>query len=267
MDALKMDTVEASINLEWEEHVINVMAKVLIGFAVVVGLFSLKEVADYGRHKKSSTSLSVNAKVVWFVQEVPSFAFGFWFYYNNFNAMPTANRFILGYFLIHYVQRSCIYPFLIKGGKPIPLAPFISAIFFTSYNGCLQGLSLSRHNYFSDSHLCTSWFIAGTSIFFIGFFINLHSDYILRNLRKPGETGYKIPKGGAFNFVSAGNYFGEILEWWGVAIAAKLLLPQVAFAFFTTVFLGSRGYHHHRWYLNKMEDYPKKRKAVIPFIF
>jgi hypothetical protein len=25
--------------------------------------------------------------------------------------------------------------------------------------------------------------------------INIHSDHILRNLRKPGETGYKIPRG------------------------------------------------------------------------
>jgi len=28
-----------------------------------------------------------------------------------------------------------------------------------------------------------------------GFFTNLYSDYQLRNLRKPGETGYKIPQG------------------------------------------------------------------------
>ena len=31
---------------------------------------------------------------------------------------------------------------------------------------------------------------------------NIHSDYTLSHLRKPGETGYKIPYGGAFNFVS-----------------------------------------------------------------
>lgn len=29
----------------------------------------------------------------------------------------------------------------------------------------------------------------------VGMLINIHSDHILRTLRKPGETGYKIPRG------------------------------------------------------------------------
>lgn len=32
-------------------------------------------------------------------------------------------------------------------------------------------------------------------VFFVGMTINIHSDHVLRNLRKPGETGYKIPRG------------------------------------------------------------------------
>ena len=32
-------------------------------------------------------------------------------------------------------------------------------------------------------------------MFFVGMAINIHSDHILRNLRRPGESGYKIPKG------------------------------------------------------------------------
>ena len=32
-------------------------------------------------------------------------------------------------------------------------------------------------------------------MFVAGMIINIHSDHILRNLRKPGETGYKIPRG------------------------------------------------------------------------
>jgi hypothetical protein len=31
----------------------------------------------------------------------------------------------------------------------------------------------------------------------MGMFINIQADHILRNLRKPGEKGYKIPKGKA----------------------------------------------------------------------
>jgi 3-oxo-5-alpha-steroid 4-dehydrogenase 1 len=43
---------------------------------------------------------------------------------------------------------------------------------------------------------------------------------VLRNLRKPGDTGYYIPKGGMFEYVSGANFFGEILEWTGFAIAS-----------------------------------------------
>jgi 3-oxo-5-alpha-steroid 4-dehydrogenase 1 len=50
-------------------------------------------------------------------------------------------------------------------------------------------------------------------------YTHTQSDAILRNLRKPGETDYKIPKGGAFKFVSGANFLGEILEWTGFAIA------------------------------------------------
>ena len=37
--------------------------------------------------------------------------------------------------------------------------------------------------------------ISGVCVFAAGMFTNIYSDHILRNLRKPGETGYKIPKG------------------------------------------------------------------------
>jgi 3-oxo-5-alpha-steroid 4-dehydrogenase 1 len=53
-----------------------------------------------------------------------------------------------------------------------------------------------------------------------GMWINIQSDGILRNLRKPGETGYKIPRGGLFRYVSGANFLGEIVEWSGFAIAA-----------------------------------------------
>ena len=43
-------------------------------------------------------------------------------------------------------------------------------------------------------------FIAGVCMFFAGMAINIHSDYTLLNLRKPGETGYKIPRGATTAF-------------------------------------------------------------------
>ncbi|KAL0628915.1 LOW QUALITY PROTEIN: 3-oxo-5-alpha-steroid 4-dehydrogenase 1 [Plecturocebus cupreus] len=77
-----------------------------------------------------------------------------------------------------------------------------------------------------------------------GMLINIHSDHILRNLRKPGDTGYKIPRGGLFEYVTAANYFGEIVEWGGYALASWSV-EGAAFAFFTFCFLSSRAKGHH----------------------
>lgn len=35
----------------------------------------------------------------------------------------------------------------------------------------------------------------GSVLWLVGWLVNVHSDHILRNLRKSGETGYKIPTG------------------------------------------------------------------------
>lgn len=96
--------------------------------------------------------------------------------------------------------------------------------------------------------------------------INIHSDHILRNLRKPGEKDYKIPKGGFFKYVSAANFFGEILEWCGYAFACWSL-PAAVFALNSFCIIGTRGYTHHLYYLKKFKNYPSERKAVIPFIW
>ena len=45
------------------------------------------------------------------------------------------------------------------------------------------------------------------------------------------------------------------------------LLRCQAFAFFTACNIGPRAYQHHQWYLAKFgSDYPRERKAVIPFL-
>lgn len=45
-------------------------------------------------------------------------------------------------------------------------------------------------------------FVAGVCVFFMGLGINWHADHVLINLRKPGETGYKIPHVSAADVVA-----------------------------------------------------------------
>jgi 3-oxo-5-alpha-steroid 4-dehydrogenase len=66
--------------------------------------------------------------------------------------------------------------------------------------------------------------------------------------------------------VSGANYFGEIVEWCGYALAAQSL-PATAFAVFTFANTAPRAWRHHQWYQEKFDDYPKNRWAVIPFLW
>ena len=55
--------------------------------------------------------------------------------------------------------------------------------------------------------------------------------------------------GGMFTYVSGANFFGEIIEWSGFALACWSL-PSLAFATFTALNIGPRAIQHHR-YLKK----------------
>lgn len=71
----------------------------------------------------------------------------------------------------------------------------------------------------------------GTFIFLTGMAINVYHDGVLIGLRKEvknrdGKSEYKIPRGGLFELISGANYFGEIVEWWGLFVVTNGV-PQV----------------------------------------
>lgn len=55
---------------------------------------------------------------------------------------------------------------------------------------------------FCSYNICSYIHHVGIILFCTGMFINLQADHILRNLRKPGEIGYKIPRGNTFAILS-----------------------------------------------------------------
>jgi 3-oxo-5-alpha-steroid 4-dehydrogenase 1 len=96
-------------------------------------------------------------------------------------------------------------------------------------------------------------------------FINIGTDNRLIALRKNG-SGYQIPRGWLFEYISCPNHFGEVIEWTGFAIVAWNL-PALSFAVWTVSNLVPRALNHHEWYKEKFDDYPKERKAVLPYLW
>jgi hypothetical protein len=108
-------------------------------------------------------------------------------------------------------------------------------------------------------------FIVGALLFWFGYVLNQHSDRVLINLRGDGQTGYKIPYGGGYRFVSCPNYLGEMVEWGGWALACWNP-GALAFFVWTVANLAPRAIKTHRWYRESFPDYPPRRKALLPFI-
>jgi steroid 5-alpha reductase family enzyme len=135
---------------------------------------------------------------------------------------------------------------------------------FNTLNALLNGIALTHLNPgYSADWLVDPRFIIGVAIFSIGFTVNIHSDHVLRSLRKADETGYRIPYGGFFRWISSPNYFGEIMEWCGWTLASWSLAGG-AFACFTFANLAPRAWAHHKWYRANFKEYPPTRKALIP---
>ncbi|XP_042239814.1 3-oxo-5-alpha-steroid 4-dehydrogenase 1-like isoform X2 [Homarus americanus] len=228
-----------------DEMLINRMCYGTVIYAVLTLLIRN---APYGRYYNYSYGFGVPVKLAWFIQECPSFfvpvimvAYGKQTAYRGM-----VNQLCLGMFIMHYFHRSFIYPFLMKSNKPTPFLPFLFAFLTCLYNGILHGLYFVNYYHYSDEEwVYRPSFYVGFMLFLYGMKINMGADAALRNLRGWGEVGYKIPSGGLFEKVSCPNYFGEIVEMWGYALAS-LSPPAAAHAFFTTLFLSRRALDHHQ---------------------
>lgn len=245
----------------------------LIGFAVVaVATFPVLFfiTAPYGRHTRKGFGPSLRSTVGWVLMEAPApLVFGACFLLGDRKASPESWIF-LALWELHYIHRAFVFPFRRRGGqRDMPLAIAASGFVFNCLNGYLNGRYLFS---FSPPHLASgAWtsdirFYAGIAVFLAGYAINLHADRVLFALRKPGETGYKIPHGGLYEFISSPNYFGEMVEWFGWALLTWSPAGLI-FAVWTVANLLPRARAHHRWYKEQFDDYPKERKVIVPLLY
>lgn len=253
------------------QHCFNIFLAAMAIMALVSFITLFFVTAGYGKFATKRWGPSVNNKIGWLIMEAPVFIVMLVLWMQSARRFEPALLAIFMIFQIHYFQRSFIFPALLKGRSRMPLSIIVMGALFNTLNGIMQGgwlFYISPENRYPQSWL-TSWqFIAGTIIFIAGFFINLQSDHIVRNLRRPGDTRHYLPKGGMYNYVTSANYFGEILEWTGFAILTWSWAGAV-FAWWTFANLVPRANTIFRRYSIQFADEMKGRnlKRVIPFIY
>ncbi|XP_014220064.1 very-long-chain enoyl-CoA reductase [Trichogramma pretiosum] len=114
-------------------------------------------------------------------------------------------------------------------------------------------------------------FFTGAALFFLCELGNLSIHLALRNLRPPGTTIRKIPKPtgnpftNLFNFVSCPNYTYEIGSWIGFTVMTQCI-PAGIFAFAGAYQMAVWALGKHKLYKKEFSDYPRNRKAIIPFV-
>lgn len=238
-----------------------------IVLAILIFFLLLKVTAPYGRHSSAKWGLQIGNRLGWILMEAPAMMV-LMYYVIAFKENQQAIIYTLvAFFLFHYINRTLIFPFRIRTtGKKMPLVIVCSGIFFNLVNGFSLGYYFTHFAVYPKNYLFQPQFIAGVIIFLTGLIINLKADNILIHLRKPGETGYKIPVGWLFDLISCPNLFGEIIEWAGYAIMCWNL-PATAFFIWTLANLVPRAISHHKWYQRQFENYPTERKVLLPFMF
>jgi len=250
----------------FDPSVHRVAVWVYFAFGAATLLATLFVTAPYGRHGRGGWGPAIPSKVAWVVMESPSSLVFLAFYLNGQFRGATGSIVLLALWQAHYVQRTFIYPFLIREkGREMPLAIPLMAIAFNLLNAYTNAFWIAHFHEYGAAWLRDPRFIIGATLFVGGYAINRWADTVLRGLRKPGDTGYTVPRGGLYEWISCPNYFGEILEWFGWAIATWSL-PGLAFALYTVANLGPRAMSNHRWYREKFPDYPPHRKALVPFV-
>jgi len=251
-----------------EYHIYQAFLIFSFFFAVVTYVTLLFVSAPYGRHIRKGWGSTISNRLAWVIMEAPSSIVILVTFFIG-DAPKTLTLIIfLGLWQAHYIHRAFIYPFMLADGKrKMPILVMGLGIIFNLGNGYVNGRYLFDFSGgYPNSWLSSTKFIIGATIFIVGFFVNRWADESLRTLRNPGEFGYKVPYGGLFKWISCPNYFGEILEWIGWAVATWSI-PGLAFAVWTFANLAPRAKTHHRWYLDNFPQYPSDRKALIPGVW
>ena len=237
-----------------------------IAFAALTALLLLFIVAPYGRHQRPGWGPTTSSRRSWVLMELPAVAVFVPLFFLGDHALEATPLVLLGLWLSHYIHRTFVFPFRLRlPDKKVPLFIVGMAILFNTLNAYVIARWVSHLGTYPDDWLADPRFLVGLALFTLGYTINRDADRTLIRLRPPGESGYKIPRGRLYELISCPNYLGEIIQWTGFAIATWSLSGW-AFAIYTAANVGPRALAHHRWYQEKFDDYPRNRKALIPYV-
>lgn len=262
--------------MEFWETFYEYFLLIMCGLAMIIFIILQFITPAYGMTFNNRWGMSVKSKTGWLIMESPVFVSMLALYICSlvFQIKPfnIVTFIIFIFFQAHYIQRSFIFPPLMRCNSKMPISIIALGFVFNSCNAFMQGgwlFYFSPADYYPISWLYSPQFIIGVVLFLSGMIINIHSDKIIRRLRKdPEDSNYYIPKGGLFKYVNSANYLGEILEWVGFAVMSASIAGWV-FVFWSLANMVPRAKAVYEKYTQFFgEDFTKlKRYKIFPFIY
>jgi hypothetical protein len=141
--------VMSILGVKGEEQLLVVLAWAMIASGVC-SFVALQVVrAPYGKYWEEAGKAygcMLSGRLAWLLQEAPAFALPVYFWISEGSdpasdgrmTSLTPNTVLMAMFLLHYLHRTFIFPFRLRGGKPTPFLVFLLALVFCLWNGCVS---------------------------------------------------------------------------------------------------------------------------------
>ena len=117
----------------------RIILYVMAALAVVVFIALYQVKAGYGILIDKSWGITISNKWAWMIMEAPVFIAMCWFWVMSPRKWDLVPFIFFLLFQIHYLQRSFIFPWLIKGKSRMPVLIMLMGIVFNLANAFIQG--------------------------------------------------------------------------------------------------------------------------------
>lgn len=240
-----------------------------LALAAVTAFASVFVTTPYGRFASDRLGPTLPQRTGWLLLEAPAWLF-LPFYAGGSRAIEPVPLLFACVWAVHYANRALLFPLLmrVRPGARMGLLVPLSGWVVVPLHAWLYAVWLSD----LGAHLTPAWlldprFLVGAPTYLLGLGLILHSEHVLRSLRRgPDDTAYRIPHGGGFAWVTNPHYLGELLAWAGLALATWC--PGGLFILaITAANLVPRALATHRWYHERFPDYPSQRRILIPGVW
>ncbi|KEP49845.1 3-oxo-5-alpha-steroid 4-dehydrogenase [Rhizoctonia solani 123E] len=277
---------------------LGLVGPVLLAIDAPHGRFSLDSSASQTWIQRAWGALALDGTLSWMIMELPS-PITLLYAFSQQTTLSSLSPFSLTphsalplLFVGHYLNRAIISPLRTPSRSKSHVIVLLAGIAFNLINGSVNGTWLGAGVQtgsigWADAPI---GYWLGLAMFGLGLWGNIWHDEVLLKLRKnrgdekDNKPKYSIPYGGLYSLVSFPNYLCEWFEWAGFALASGSIItplqrrltlgsyagvyitPTLLFALVEVALMLPRARRGHEWYHEKFSDYPKDRKAAIPFL-